>query len=85
MVRMAGGIAKFVPLRPMRKDVTSSGDFSFDYDELAAAFSHKTKAIIVNTPNNPLGKVCCDNGLHICQIYFRLYGDVRFTNEESWN
>ena len=29
----------------------------FDSDELAAAFGPKTKAIVINTPNNPLGKV----------------------------
>ena len=29
----------------------------FDPDELAAAFNDKTKAIIINTPNNPTGKV----------------------------
>lgn len=28
-----------------------------DFDELAAAFNEKTKAIIINTPNNPTGKV----------------------------
>src|SRR6478672_12261025 len=32
-------------------------DWSFDPDELAAAFNNKTKAIILNTPNNPTGKV----------------------------
>lgn len=32
-------------------------DFAFDADELRAAFSSRTKAIIVNTPNNPSGKV----------------------------
>jgi aminotransferase len=32
-------------------------DWSFDPDELAAAFNEKTKAIIINTPNNPTGKV----------------------------
>jgi aminotransferase len=31
--------------------------WSFDPDELAAAFNDKTKAIILNTPNNPTGKV----------------------------
>ena len=29
----------------------------FDPDELAAAFSNRTRAIIINTPNNPTGKV----------------------------
>ncbi|MCU1330642.1 MAG: aminotransferase [Bryobacterales bacterium] len=32
-------------------------DWSFDPDELRAAFSPRTKAIIINTPNNPTGKV----------------------------
>lgn len=31
--------------------------FSYDVAELRAAFSEHTKAIIINTPNNPLGKV----------------------------
>jgi aminotransferase len=32
-------------------------DWSFDEAELAAAFNNHTKAIIINTPNNPTGKV----------------------------
>lgn len=32
-------------------------DWSFDPDELRAAFTPRTKAIILNTPNNPTGKV----------------------------
>ena len=32
-------------------------DWSFDHDELKAAFSERTRAIIMNTPNNPTGKV----------------------------
>lgn len=35
----------------------SSADWVWDDKELAAAFNEKTKAIIVNTPHNPLGKV----------------------------
>ena len=35
----------------------SSEDFSFDPAQLRAAFSPRTRAIIVNTPNNPSGKV----------------------------
>jgi len=40
---------KLVRLRPP--------DWSFDPDELRRAFSSKTKAIILNSPNNPTGKV----------------------------
>lgn len=32
-------------------------DFHFDPDQLRAAFSDRTKAIIINTPHNPTGKV----------------------------
>ena len=32
-------------------------DWTFDPDTLKAAFGPKTKAIIINTPNNPTGKV----------------------------
>jgi len=32
-------------------------DWSFDREELARAFGPKTRAIIINTPNNPTGKV----------------------------
>lgn len=32
-------------------------DWRLDFDELAAAFNEKTRAIIINTPHNPTGKV----------------------------
>lgn len=32
-------------------------DYSFDREELAALFNEKTRGIIINTPNNPTGKV----------------------------
>lgn len=32
-------------------------DWHYDPDELAAAFNNRTKAIVINTPNNPTGKV----------------------------
>ncbi|XP_077284152.1 kynurenine aminotransferase [Arctopsyche grandis] len=58
MVRMAGGTPRFIPLRPSKKDgVISSSDWVLDEKELTALFNEKTKAIIVNTPHNPLGKV----------------------------
>lgn len=39
-------------------------DFRLDIEELAAAFSDKTKAIIINTPHNPTGKVFTREELH---------------------
>jgi aspartate/methionine/tyrosine aminotransferase len=46
---LSGATPRFVPLRPP--------DFTFDRAQLAAAFGPATKAIILNTPNNPTGKV----------------------------
>jgi aminotransferase len=46
-------------------------DWTFDPDELARAFNDRTKAIILNTPNNPTGKVFTNGELHsiaaLCQ------------------
>ncbi|MFT3878915.1 MAG: aminotransferase class I/II-fold pyridoxal phosphate-dependent enzyme [Gemmatales bacterium] len=46
---LTGAKPKWVTLRPPH--------WSFDPDELRSAFTNKTKAIIINTPNNPTGKV----------------------------
>ncbi len=46
---ISGATPRYVPLR--------EPGFGFDPDELRAAFSPKTKAVILNTPNNPLGRV----------------------------
>ena len=35
----------------------SSADWKLDYSELESLFSDKTKVLIINNPNNPLGKV----------------------------
>lgn len=46
---LSGATRRYVKLRPP--------DWSFDVDELRQAFNSHTKAIIINTPNNPTGKV----------------------------
>ncbi|TMD91332.1 MAG: aminotransferase class I/II-fold pyridoxal phosphate-dependent enzyme [Chloroflexi bacterium] len=40
-------------------------DWSFDPDALRAAFSEKTRAIVVNTPHNPTGKVYARSELEL--------------------
>jgi aminotransferase len=51
---LSGAKPVFVKLRP---PIASDGEWTFDESELRAAFHHQTKAIILNTPNNPTGKV----------------------------
>jgi aminotransferase len=51
---LSGAKPRFVSLRPPRD---AEGEWTFDEGELRAAFHEHTKAIIVNTPNNPTGRV----------------------------
>ncbi|MGZ0220053.1 MAG: pyridoxal phosphate-dependent aminotransferase [Acidimicrobiales bacterium] len=48
-IAMSGAQRRVVTLR--------APDFTFDPDELAAAFTAKTKVLLLNTPHNPTGKV----------------------------
>jgi aspartate/methionine/tyrosine aminotransferase len=57
---MAGGVPRYVRLDPPQIAFDTSADradWSFDPDALRAAFGPNTRAIIVNTPHNPTGKV----------------------------
>lgn len=46
---MAGAVPRFVQLR--------APEFRLDPDELRVAFSEKTRAIVLNSPHNPTGRV----------------------------
>ena len=46
---ICGAVPRFVQLRPP--------DWEFDPDELRSAVNDRTRAVILNTPNNPTGKV----------------------------
>ncbi len=51
---LCGARPHFVRLHP---PTTPDGDWTFDERELHSVFNRHTKAIILNTPNNPTGKV----------------------------
>jgi aspartate/methionine/tyrosine aminotransferase len=51
---LSGAKPVFVKLRPPK---SGNDEWTFDERELRAAFHGQTKAIILNTPNNPTGKV----------------------------
>jgi len=64
-IKLCGAEPRFVKLLPP--------DWTFDPEELRRAFSPRTKAVIVNTPNNPTGKVFTRAELQfiadLCQEY----------------
>jgi hypothetical protein len=51
-IRMGGGVPRTVPLVP-----NVGGGWDLDLDALSAAITPRTRAIIINSPHNPTGKV----------------------------
>jgi aspartate/methionine/tyrosine aminotransferase len=56
-------------------------DWTFDRDELAAAFNNRTKAIIINTPNNPTGKVFTRDELEAIAALCRKWDAIAISDE----
>jgi aminotransferase len=70
---LSGATPRFVSLRPP--------DWSFDPDELRRAFSRRTRAIIVNTPHNPTGKVFTRDELAAIAELCREHDALAITDE----
>lgn len=70
---LSGAVPRFVKLRPP--------DWSFDPVELRKAFTSRTKAIIVNTPNNPTGKVFSREELQIIAGLCQEHDSLAITDE----
>jgi aspartate/methionine/tyrosine aminotransferase len=64
---------RHVPLR--------APDWTFDRDELRAAFNPRTKAIIVCNPNNPTGKVFTRDEMEFIAALCREFDALCFTDE----
>jgi N-succinyldiaminopimelate aminotransferase len=56
-------------------------DWSFDPAELAAAFNERTRAIIINTPNNPTGKVYSRQELSVIADLCQRHDVIAITDE----
>jgi aspartate/methionine/tyrosine aminotransferase len=56
-------------------------DWGFDEDELSAAFNDRTKAIIINTPNNPTGKVFSRRELEFIASLCQRWNVIAITDE----
>ncbi|PYS95986.1 MAG: aminotransferase [Acidobacteria bacterium] len=69
---------RFVRLRP---PADADGDWAFDERELRAAFGARTKAIILNTPNNPTGKVFTRDELELVRDLCLEHDALAITDE----
>ena len=70
---LCGATPRFVSLNPP--------EFSFDRAELAAAFNDKTRAIIINSPNNPTGRVFSRSDLEFIAELCQKYDVLAITDE----
>jgi len=70
---LAGAVPRTVTLSPP--------DWTFDEGELAAAFNERTRGIVINTPNNPTGKVFSREELDVISGLCQTWDAVVFTDE----
>lgn len=70
---LAGASSRYVKLHPP--------DWTFDEAELRQAFNEKTKAIIINTPHNPTGKVFTRDELSLIAELCQKWDVLAFTDE----
>jgi len=70
---MAGVTPRYVPLR--------GDNWTFDPDELARAFNSRTRAVIVNSPHNPTGKVYTRDELRVIADLCVKHNVIAITDE----
>jgi len=70
---LAGAVPRYVSLR--------EPDWTFDEGELGEAFTDRTRGIILNTPNNPTGKVFSREELEAIAALCVKHGAVAFSDE----
>ncbi len=72
-IELAGGTPRFITLR--------APDWSFDRSELGELFNERTRAIVVNTPHNPTGKVFTEDELGFIASLCRRHDVLAITDE----
>ena len=70
---LSGAVPRYVTLH--------EPDWTFDPDDLGAVFSNRTKAIIINSPNNPTGKVFSRDELEVIARLCQQWGVLAITDE----
>lgn len=82
LIHNAGGKPVAIKVRP--------DNFDLDLDAIAAAINEKTKAVLVNSPNNPTGKIYPPATLHalgeLLQSASKRYGHpIYLLSDEAYN
>ncbi|CAM8927470.1 unnamed protein product [Rhodiola kirilowii] len=72
-ISLAGGVPVFVPLDPPY--------WSLDVEKLAKAVTNKTKAVVLNSPHNPTGKVFSKDELEVIASICRTRDCLAITDE----
>jgi N-succinyldiaminopimelate aminotransferase len=67
--------------RPVTLRPSVDGRYSFDPEALRAAFSARTRAVLLNSPHNPTGKVFTRSELGLIAELCRAYDAVAITDE----
>ncbi|MFL6284322.1 MAG: pyridoxal phosphate-dependent aminotransferase [Pyrinomonadaceae bacterium] len=70
---LSGATPRYVPLR--------APEWTFDREELRAAFNDRTKAVILCNPNNPTGKVFTREEMEFVASLCREFDALCFTDE----
>jgi aminotransferase len=70
---LSGAVPRTVTLHPP--------DWTIDEDELRDAFNDRTRGIVINTPNNPTGKVFTREELQLISELCQRYDAIAFTDE----
>ncbi|CEG47831.1 kynurenine-oxoglutarate transaminase [Plasmopara halstedii] len=83
-VKMAGGVCRYIPLQVRLCDKTGSKGFFINEQMLTATFSAKTRAVILNTPHNPTGKVFTTEELELIANYVRQHSRVIVISDEVY-
>ncbi|MBI3970207.1 MAG: aminotransferase class I/II-fold pyridoxal phosphate-dependent enzyme [Chloroflexi bacterium] len=79
---LSGATPRFVSLRePTFRTAETEQSWRLDLDELASAFNERTAAIVINTPNNPTGKVFTREELVIVADLCQRWDTVAITDE----
>ena len=102
LIGLAGGIIRYIPIHPPAgadSSAMSGNEWTVDLKELEDAISPKTKMLILNNPQNPLGKVftkeellsigtiCVNQNLVILcdEVYERIHFMPSFTHMAALN